>query len=69
MASKLRNYGFSAEFDYNSRKFAKQLEKASKVSNYALIIGEDELKNDYITVKNLADSTQVKMTFEEIIRK
>ena len=69
LASKLRNYGFSAEFDYNSRKFAKQLEKASKVSNYALIIGEDELKNDYITVKNLADSTQVKMTFEEIIRK
>ena len=69
LASKLRNQGFSAEFDYNSRKFAKQLEKASKVANFALIIGEDEIKNNYITVKNLADSTQVKMTFDELVSK
>ena len=67
LSSKLRNCGFSVEFDYNSRKFAKQLEKASKIANYALIIGEDEIKNNYITVKNLADSTQVKMTFDELI--
>lgn len=69
LASKLRNCGYSAEFDYNSRKFAKQLEKASKVANFALIIGEDEIKNNYITVKNLSDSTQVKMTFDELVSK
>ena len=69
LTSKLRNYGYSVEFDYNSRKFAKQLEKASKVANFALIIGEDEIKNNYITVKNLSDSTQVKMTFDELVSK
>ena len=69
LASKLRNCGYSAEFDYNSRKFAKQLEKASKVATCALIIGEDEIKNNYITVKNLSDSTQVKMTFDELVSK
>ena len=69
ITSKLRNYGYSVEFDYNSRKFAKQLEKASKVANFALIIGEDEIKNNYITVKNLSDSTQVKMTFDELVSK
>ena len=69
LVSKLRNNGFSAEFDYNSRKFAKQLEKASKISKYALILGEDEIKNNYITVKNLSDSTQIKMTFNELINK
>ena len=69
LVSKLRNNGFSAEFDYNSRKFAKQLEKASKIANFALILGEDEIKNNYITVKNLSDSTQTKMKFEEIVKR
>ena len=69
LVAKLRDNGFSAEFDYNSRKFAKQLEKASKIANFALILGEDEIKNNYITVKNLSDSTQSKMKFEEIIKR
>ena len=65
---KLRNNGFKAEFDYNSRKFAKQLEKAAKISKYAIIIGEDEIKNNYYTVKNLSDSTQEKMNFDDLLK-
>ncbi len=68
LAAKLRKEGFSVEFDYNSRKFAKQLEKASKIANKAIILGEDEIQNNYLTVKNLSDSTQLKMTFEDIIK-
>ena len=41
-----------------NKKFVKQLEKASKVAKYALIIGEDELAQDTVTVKNLATSEQ-----------
>ena len=67
LVSKLRKEGFSAEFDYNNRKFAKQLEKAAKISKYAVIIGEDELKNGYYTVKNLSTSSQEKKTFEELV--
>lgn len=66
LTAKLREKGFSAEFDYNSRKFAKQLEKAAKTSKCAIILGEDELKNNYLTVKNLETSNQEKKTFEEL---
>jgi len=64
----LRKNGFSAELDYNSRKFAKQLEKASKIAKYAVIIGEDELKNNYYTIKDLSNATQERKTFEELIK-
>ena len=66
LTSKLRHKGYSCEYDYNSRKFAKQIEKASKTAKYAVIIGEDEIKNNYYTVKNLNDSTQEKMSFDEL---
>ena len=69
LVDKLRKNGFSAEFDYTSRKFAKQLEKAAKIANYAIILGEDEIKNNYLTIKNLSDSTQKKQTFDELIIK
>ncbi|MCD7780150.1 MAG: histidine--tRNA ligase [Candidatus Gastranaerophilales bacterium] len=66
LTADLRKHGFSAEFDYSSRKFAKQLEKASKIAEYAIILGEDEIKNKYLTVKNLYESTQEKIALEEI---
>ncbi len=67
LTSKLREHGFKVEFDYNFRKFAKQLEKASKIAKYAIILGEDELNNKYYTVKNLETSTQEKLSFDEIL--
>lgn len=66
LTSKIRNQGHSSEFDYNGRKFAKQLEKASKSAEYAIILGEDEIKNNYLTVKNLRDGTQEQKSFEEL---
>lgn len=68
LTAKLREKGFKAEFDYNSRKFAKQLEKAAKISKYAIILGEDEIKNNYYTVKNLLNSTQEKITPDEFFK-
>ena len=68
LTSKLRELGFKVEFDYNSRKFAKQLEKASKVANYAIIIGEDEINNNYLTLKDLNTSEQKKVSLEELIK-
>ena len=63
----LRRHGFSVDFDYNFRNFAKQLEKAAKTAKYAIILGEDELNNNYYTVKNLETSTQEKMSFDELL--
>ena len=47
------------QFDLTNKKFVKQLEKASKVAKYALILGEDELSQNKVTVKDLETAKQV----------
>jgi len=67
LAQKLRDRGYCADFDMQSRKWGKQLDKASKVAKYAVILGEDELKDlpeGVLTVKNLTTGEQKK---EEIL--
>ena len=54
----LRDNNKSVDFDFNGKKFTKQMEKASKVANYALILGDDEISNREVSVKNLATSEQ-----------
>ena len=44
-----------------ARKFAKQLEKASKVAKFAIILGEDEIKEGFYSVKNLETGEQTKV--------
>ena len=65
----LRQNNKSADFDMQGRKFAKQLEKASKVAKYAVILGEDEIKDGYYSVKNLSSSEQLKVnSLAELIK-
>lgn len=67
LAKKLREKNISADFDFQNRKFAKQMEKASKTSHYAIILGEDEIKEGYFSVKNLNTSTQERIdSFDEL---
>ena len=66
LTEELRQKGYSCEFDLTNKKFVKQLEKASKVAKYALILGEDELKAGEVTVKNLDTSEQKTVKREEI---
>lgn len=62
----LRDKGISTDFDLSGKKFVKQLEKASKLAKFALILGEDELKNNVVAVKNLDTSKQVTISREEL---
>lgn len=55
---KLRNKGYKVDFDMQSRKFGKQLEKASKIAKKAVIIAEDEIEKGYYTVKDLETGNQ-----------
>lgn len=66
LAQELRNEGLNIEFDLSNKKFTKQLEKASKVAKYALILGEDEINNNTVSVKNLAKSEQITIKREEV---
>ena len=58
LAEELRSEGLNVEFDLSNKKFTKQLEKAGRVANFALILGEDEIKTGKVSVKNLASSMQ-----------
>ena len=66
LTEELRNNGITAEFDLTNKKFVKQLEKASKVADYAVILGEDEISGNQVTVKNLNTSEQKTIKKEEI---
>ncbi len=66
LTEELRTKGISTEFDLTNKKFVKQLEKASKVAKYALILGEDELKSNQITVKDLDKSEQKTIARDKI---
>ncbi len=67
LAEELRKDGISCEFDLSNKKFVKQIEKASKTAKYALILGEDELAADKVTVKNLENSEQ-KTVFRQNVK-
>ena len=67
LSEELRNKGKNVEFDLANKKFTKQLEKASKVSKYAIILGEDEIKNGTVSVKNLETSNQITVARDEIL--
>lgn len=69
LAQELRKQGFKIELDLANKKFTKQLEKASKVAKYALILGEDEIKANKVSIKNLATSEQVTVDRDEVTEK
>lgn len=61
LVDELRSHNISVDFDLTNKKFTKQLEKASKNADFALILGEDEIKNNTISVKNLKKAEQTKI--------
>ncbi|MBR1424345.1 histidine--tRNA ligase [bacterium] len=66
LAEELRSFGFNVEFDLANKKFAKQLEKASKVAKYAVILGEDEILKHEVSIKNLETGTQITVRREDL---
>ena len=50
----LRTLGVSCETDYLNKKLQNNLRYAEKINaKYCVIIGEDEINNEYLTVKNM----------------
>ena len=66
LAEELRASGKCVEFDLTNKKFTKQLEKASKVAKFALILGEDEISQGTVSVKNLETSEQKTVKRNEV---
>lgn len=68
LVEELRSHNISTEFDFTNKKFGKQLEKASKNADFAVILGEDELKNNTVSVKNLKSSEQKTIPRNELFK-
>ena len=63
----LRDNNKKTDFDFNGKKFTKQMEKASKVAKFAVILGEYEIANNTISVKNLETSEQITINRENLL--
>ena len=66
MTEELRSKGKTCEFDLTNKKFVKQLEKASKIAKYAVILGEDEIAANKVTIKNLESGEQKTVNRKEM---
>lgn len=66
LTEELRSQGISVDFDMTNKKFGKQLEKAAKVADFAIILGEDEIANNTVSVKNLKTSEQKNIKRSEL---
>ncbi len=63
----LRDNDIKTDFDFTGKKFTKQMEKAAKVAKFAVILGEDEVANNTVSVKNLETSEQVAVSRNELL--
>lgn len=65
---KLRNENIRADKDYNNRSAKAQMKYADKLgAKMAIIIGEDEVNNQYYTVRDMATSKQLPISKEDIV--
>lgn len=64
----LRANGFRSEMDFMQKSFKGQFKAADRAkARLTLLIGEDELQNKTVTVKNKAAKTQESVPFNELV--
>ena len=64
----LRKNDIKASFDYNQKSFGAQMKKANKINaEYVLILGEDEQKENVVTLKKFSTGEQEKYSLDEVI--
>ena len=68
LLKKLRSEGIKSEIYPSATKMKKQIQYADRKNvEYVLLVGENEMKTNTITVKNLFDGTQKNMTYEQLL--
>ena len=70
IAHMLRDAGVSAEFEVMGRKMGKALEDADRRKmDYAVIVGEKEMDEGAVVVRDLAKRAQSKVKIEQLTEK
>ena len=67
LANKLRNLGFKVDIEMQKKKLKKSLDYANKEKiKYVIILGEDEVKNNKIIIKDMLEKNNIEMKLDEI---
>lgn len=70
LLTRLRHAGLKAGMDYAGRSMKAQMKQANKANaRFALIIGEEEVKESCVMLKDMEKSEQQKVSFDTIIEK
>lgn len=70
IAQNLRNAGYKVEVEMKSKKMKKALDYANNENiPYVLILGEDELTNNCITLKDMNNKTQEQINLDNLAEK
>jgi histidyl-tRNA synthetase len=65
---KLRKQGISATMDYMGRSMKAQMKDANRENaRFAIIVGENELNQGKFTLRDMSESKEKQLTFEEIL--
>lgn len=64
----LRKNDIRASFDYNPKSFGAQMKKANKINaEYVLILGEEEQKENVVTLKKFSTGEQEKYSLDKVV--
>ena len=67
IAQTLRKAGIATEVDLNRKKFKKILAYANKIGvKYAVLVGERDLENGNVTIKDMASGEQEQIAIDEV---
>ena len=70
LASKMRNKGKRVLIEMNNRKIKKSFDYANKENiPYVIVIGENEIKENKITIKNMNEGSQEMIDIDEFLRR
>lgn len=68
IAQKMRDAGYKVEVEVKNRKMKKALDYANiEHIPFVFILGEDELANNYISVRNMEEKTQEQISINNIV--
>jgi len=69
IATELRKNGINTQINVEEQKIVKKFKNADKLNiKYVIIIGEDEIKNDVVALKNMITGEQTTLSLDEAIR-
>ena len=68
IAKKLRQNEINVQINVEEQKIGKKFKYANNINaKYVIIIGEDEIKNNLVTLKNMTSGEQITTSLEEVI--